>query len=199
MSQVSIVNQAFALLGQDAIISLDDDTNAAKVAKRMYEPVRDALLEMHNWKFATKWISLPRSPTQSLSEYANIFPIPSNVLRIIWVGSSGDLSSVIEYDIDSTGIITNSQTCVIEAVIQVTDTTKYSPLFEQAFAARLAADMAVAITASASLSGQMYQVFNAKFREAVQRDSIQGTSKKITSNWIQAGRGGRGKIIGGTV
>ena len=163
MSQVSIVNQALTLLGQGAIISLDDDSNAAKVAKQMYEPVRDAMFELHNWTFATEWKGLPKSTTVGVGPYKNIFPIPSNVLRIIWVGSAGDGESV------------------------------------QAFAARLAADMAVSITASQSLSSGMYQIFSTKLREAIQRDSLQGTSKQITSKWAHGGRGRRGNNLGATV
>ena len=199
MSQVSIVNQALALLGQDPIISLDDDSNAAKVSKQFYAPVRDAMFELHNWTFATEWKGLPKSTTVGVGPYKNIFPIPSNVLRIIWVGSAGDGESVVDYAIDANGILTNSDTCVVQAVISNKDTTTYSPLFVQAFAARLAADMAVAITASQSLSGSMYQVFSTKLAEAKQRDSLQGTSKQITSKWVHGGRGRRGTNIGGTV
>ena len=196
MSDVSIVNQALALLGEGTITSLDDDNDKAKLAKQMYAPVRDALIQAHNWSFAIKWYNLPKSAEVCDGPYKNIFPLPPEVDRVIWVGSAPQEQYVSQFAVECGGIVSNDSTCVAQTIIQITDPKKFPPLFVQAFATRLAAEMAIGIAASQSLMQSLYQAYEVKLREAVSRDTMQGTSKQITSKWLQRGRFSSGNTAG---
>jgi hypothetical protein len=185
-SEVSICNQALALLGANPIISLDDNTTEANLCKTLYPDVRDSVLEESNWSFATKWLNLPPLANPPVGEYANAFPLPSDVIRIIFVGE--DFSRPEQWQREGNNIRKDGNTCKCQIVHRENNPNAYSPLFVQALAARMAMEMAVALTNNASLMGTFAQMYEAKLDKAVNNDSAQGRARKITSNWLQQGR-----------
>ena len=189
MSIVSICNQALGLVGASTIISLDDNTTEAVLCKALYEPVRDAVLEAHNWTFALKWYDLPQLASPPLSEYANAYQLPGDVLRVVFVGTDYERPAEA-WRREGSSIVTDANTCKCQVVHRVVDTAKYTPLFTQALVARLAADMAMSLTKSRSIMEIHFQVYQAKVREAARIDGMQGTPKRIRSRWIQRGRAG---------
>lgn len=198
-SDVSIVNQALSQLGEQSITSLDDDTPTAKIAKLIYAPTRDSMIQSHNWTFATRWYDLPKMANPPLCSYTNVFPLPPEVDRVIFAGTSNDQNYPIEYAIDCAGVTTNSDTCVVQTIVQVTDPQAFSKLFTQALVARLAAEMCIAVTGSRTLYENLLNVANIKSREAVNRDQLQGTSKRIRSKWLLRTRHGGANVAGPTV
>jgi len=187
VSEVSICNQALTALGANTIISLDDDTTEAKLCKTHYAPLRDAVIEAHNWTFATTWVNLAKSADPELSEFANAFPIPADVVRVIFVGEDYDHPNVA-WQVQGNSVVTKDTTCKCQVIKIVTDPNKFSPLFVQALAARLSADMAVAITSSRSLFELHMQVYGVKIKEAASTDGMQGKARRIRSRWLERSR-----------
>ena len=151
-SKVSICNQALTLLGAATITSLDDDTREAKLCKIHYDNVRDSVLEAHDWSFAVRWYDLAPSADPPLSEFANAYPLPTEVIRVLFVGQNYKYPDF--YQVEGQNVVTDSSACRIQALISLDDPIQYSPLFIQAFAARLAAELAIPITNSRSLADQ---------------------------------------------
>jgi len=196
VSEVAICNYALASLGESPIISLDDDSVPASLCKSMYPIVRDAAIEAHNWTFATRWYKLPKATGESLGEFHNQFPLPAEVLRVVFAGV--DSTHGLEYEIEDQSVMANSSTCVIKAIVQVTDPFKFSSMFVHALSAFMASELAIPIVSSQSIQQQMYQVYGIKVAEATSRDQIQGTSKRITASWINSGRRSRTQGAGPT-
>lgn len=192
-SEVSICNQALSWLGGTHITSLDDDSTEASLCKATYASVRDAVLEARNWTFAIGRYDLPKAATGPTNGYANAFPIPSDVLRVLEVLDNND------WRMEGDGIVTNEGAVSIRAVVRVTDPNRFSALFVQALAARLAADLAIALTQSRELQKQHYQIFEAKMDEAAVNDGMQGKSRQVTSNWLRSARSGSSTLPGPTV
>ena len=190
-SDISIANQALGFLGAKPIISFDDESKEAALMKANYAPIRDAVLESHNWTFATKWLEVPAMADPPLSEFANAYPIPSEVLRIIFVGQNYSNPSN-NWRVEGGNIVTNDSSVKIQAVAVVEDPNKFSSLFVQALAQRLAGDLAIAITSSRTLSEHHLKLFQIKLKEAVSRDGLQGQPRRITSSWIRNARVGSG-------
>jgi hypothetical protein len=71
---------------------------------------------------------------------------------------------------------------------QVTDTAKFSPLFVQALAARIAADAAIPMTENRQLQVDMWGLYGDKLREAAARDGQQGTNDVITQQRLTSVR-----------
>ena len=203
MSEVSICNQALSLVGSlsnngnivEPLTSLDDNTKEAKLCKLNYEPVRDAVLSEHDWSFATRWEDLPASADPSPGEYPNEFPLPSDVLTVLFVGL--DYRHQENWQVENNAIRTDAQTCRCQVIYRVTDTSKFSALFTQALVARLAGELAIPITNSRTLMENLFQMYGEKVKLASSRDSQQGRSRRLRSKWLVGARyrdGYRGDI-----
>ena len=187
VSEVSICNQALLALGANPITSIDDDTVEAKLCKVNYDPIRDAVLERQNWTFAIAWLQLPAAVNPPLSEFANAFPLPADVVRVVFVGDGYNYPDPM-WQVQGNSIVTNATACKCQVVQIVDDPGKFSPLFVQAFVARLAAEMAIPLTNSRAMYETQMQVYNMKMKDAMSSDGLQGKARRIRSKWLNDSR-----------
>jgi len=194
-SPVEICNQALGWLGGDLIISLDDDTVEAKLCKANYESLRDAVLEEREWTFAVSRIQLNKLTSEPIYGFSGEFQIPTNVIRILQVSKGAvGLSAVTR---GGTGMGNESRTDWVRegqlvlsdeaalfarVLIKITDTTKFSPAFDQALAARVAMDLAIPLTNSARMQQDMARMYGEKIRIAASSDGMQGRSFNVRSD-----------------
>lgn len=88
-SETEIANMALSKLGgDDTIINLDENNQAARTIKAIFAPTRDAVLRGHPWNCALKRIGLPAVPEAPAWGFARAFQLPVDCLRLIEV--SGD-------------------------------------------------------------------------------------------------------------
>lgn len=135
-TDTDICNLALTHLGERANvnnISVPDSANAEQCA-RFYPIARDALLEMHAWRFATRRATLSEMSAE-LGAWAYAYALPADCLRILAVlpAGGGELDCV-DYESESTAaeaplILTNEPTPVLRYVATITDATKFTPLF----------------------------------------------------------------------
>jgi hypothetical protein len=189
-SDVGICNTALAWVGGSLIMSLGDDTNEARLCDAVYAGVRDAVLEAHDWTFAITRRNLPMSAASPDNGYANAFAIPSDILRITDVNDGQD------WRVEGDSIVTNEGSCKIRAVARITDPNRFSSLFVQALAARLAADLAIPLAQSRLLQQDNFTIYENKLAQAVANDGMQGKSRKITSSWLRGSRTGGANLAG---
>ena len=189
-SEVGICNQAMAWVGGALITSLGDGSTEARLCNAVYSDVRDAVLEAHDWTFAITRRNLPASATAPENGYATAFPIPSDILRITDVNDGAD------WRVEGDSIVTNEGSCKVRGIARITDPNRFSALFVQALAARLAADLAIPIAQSRALQQQHYQIYESKLAEAVASDGMQGKSRRITSSWLRGSRTGGTNLAG---
>lgn len=187
-TEVSICNQALGWLGEGFITSLDDDSKAAELCKLNYPELRNAVLEAANWTFASKRFELPKTDPPPPYGYANRYRLPSEVLRVIEVNKIDYYDPTRDWQKEGDSIVTNDNECRTRCIVQITDPTLFSPLFVQALAQRLAADLAVPITQSRALQGDHWQLYTAKMREAKALDGMQGKSKRARSRYLENAR-----------
>lgn len=171
-SEVDICNLALGYLGDAATLaSIDPPEGSAQAdhCARFYPVARDALLEMHDWGFATKRVALA-TLTNTSAQWAYCYAAPTDLVNTIAVIASdaqddnsvamayanpwGQVASpsqgtyspqefVLESLGDGTDVIyTNQPGALLRYVARVTDTTKFSPLFVRTLAASLASMLA---------------------------------------------------------
>ena len=186
MSEVSICNQALSLVGAKSITSLDDDVNEAKLCKLNYAPVRDAVLAEHDWTFATRWETLAASANPATGEFTNEFPLPSDVLAVLFVGQNH--AHPENWQVENNAIRTDATTCKCQVLYLVEDTSKFSAMFTQALVARLAAELAIPITNSRTLMENMFAMYDQKMKRATAKDGQQGRSRRLRSTWLTGAR-----------
>ena len=76
LTKIDLCSMALLKLGERPIQSLADDSVASQLARTLFDPVMDALIASHPWRFAMRTYEL--TETQD-----NDFIIPSDVLRVI--------------------------------------------------------------------------------------------------------------------
>ena len=166
-SAVDIANIALGHLGDEAAISSiapPDGSVQASHCARIYPMARDELLEMHNWRFATKRADLALlSTTEQPQEWAYTYAYPT-CIRVIAVRPADEATTTnpglifdeqefltkpqtfpftIEALQDGTQVIyTNVEYATVHYVAAITDTAKFSPLFVAALARLMAVYLA---------------------------------------------------------
>lgn len=153
-----------------ASLSPPEGSAQADHCARFYPIARDALLEMHAWGFATKRASLALLAETPPSPWRYAYAQPNdalNLLAILAPDAQDDYSTgLIQYgnrtsapemavanytpqtftnEIDSSGaavIYTNQVNAVLRYTGEVTDSTKFSPLFTEALCWLLASKLA---------------------------------------------------------
>jgi hypothetical protein len=150
-SVVDIVNIALSHLGEDATVSSIDPPEGSAEAERaamFYPQARDSLLEMHEWRFATKRVLLALTVSDTF-EWSFAYAPPSNMLRALAVlpetSSAEDDGEDYDQQLDANDaqiILTNCEDASLKYTARVTDATRFPPLFIEALSWLLAAHMA---------------------------------------------------------
>ncbi len=173
-SEVDICNLALAHLGDTATVaSINPPSGDAQSAHcaRFYPIARDALLEMHNWGFATTRVALALNSVNPSSTWQYCYAVPSDVINYLAVldPNATDEYSVgvqmsgaapqstptanlgiytpqpFEIETGASGdeiLYTNMQFAVLRYTHAITDTTKFSPLFVLTLSHHLASMLA---------------------------------------------------------
>lgn len=172
-SEVDICNLALSRVGDTAIvvaINPPDGSAQARHCSRFYPIARDSILEMHNWGFITRRVSLtPATVPVTTPEWLYAYSPPANYLSVLGVfdpqASDDVVFPIAQYhnaSCDSTGtsvitpknfvlesdnngnpiIYTNQENATAIVTFRVTDTSKFPPLFVEAFSWLLASYLA---------------------------------------------------------
>lgn len=197
VSETSICNQALTWLGQDPISSLDDRSTTAEWMRNNYPFLRDAVLEERTWTFATRRL---KSETAERDDFDTMFahPLDSNWLAVFRVYRNTTTRSP-DYWPTSDGwrregdyILARDEVVYMWGIKRVTDPSKFSSLFVQALAQRLAADAAIPLTENRALQADMWNLYQQKLAEAAARDGQQGTAEMTgRSTMVRTRAGGR--------
>lgn len=192
VSETSICNQALTWLGQRPISSIDESSTTAEWMRRNYPFLRDAVLSERMWTFATaRDMSISEDRDAWGSMY--VHPIPLNWLAVYRVflsvnqyGQGGTPDP--NWRLEDGGVLSSEGTVYLWGLKQVTDTGKFSSLFNQALAARVAADAAIPLTENRQLQREMWALYQAKLADAAARDGQQGSNEIIQSNSLLTAR-----------
>lgn len=150
-SEIDICNLALAHLGDDATVaSLDPPEGSAQAehCARFYPIARDTLLELHDWKFATRRKRLALLDAESWT-WQFAYSEPADALKLLAVlppGAASDAQTqTYEPESGDNGaalILTNTEDATLRYIAHVTDPTKFSPLFTTALSWHLASMLA---------------------------------------------------------
>lgn len=168
-SKVEIINLALTQIGSARIASITEDSEQAKKANAVYDLIRDEVMAAHPWNFAIERTSLAVLDSTPEFDYDYQFLLPSDCLRVLGTDAAKD-----DYKVCGQNILYNSDSIKIKYIKKITDTTKYSPGFNIALSARLAAELAYPIADSRTLSEEMFKLYIDKLKIAKSQDSQEG-------------------------
>jgi hypothetical protein len=192
-TQIEICNSALIKLGVEPIQSLFDSSKAARLCKASYDMVRDDLLASHYWNFAMKRAELVLTDVEyPVFKFNCMYDLPEDCLRV------HSLSSNVEFKIEGGKIVTDLENASALYISKETDTTKYSSIFSEAFALRLASNLAYALVQSVSLSEKMHALSDNRLRDARSFDGQEGTLDLLQEDeWLDSRIAGgfRGNVV----
>jgi hypothetical protein len=182
-SDVQICNSALTKLGhEDKIAAIGQDGVEGETCALMYPQIRDLLLASHPWNFAIGRSALSQNAVSPDFEFDNQFLLPGDYLRGLSL-----YNTECKWKIESGNLLTDSSTANLVYIKKVTNTGKYSALFVEALATRLAAEIGKTIGNSAAEVRQLFAEFKSKFSEAKTRDGQEGTAPVLTANSFYSG------------
>jgi len=192
-ARIDVCNFALALLGESEIVSLEDETDKARTMKTFYYIARDAVLESADWTFATRRFLPAKSETSPAWGWANAFPIPSDIIRVTMVDRNNNFSIIpqgdmvenpVDHQIEGNEILCNDNVIYCKGVRRMEDEGGYSPLFVEAFAAKLAYLAALPITSSRGTKKDMLDLHTGLIKDAKIRDGIQNTTRRMRNTHL---------------
>lgn len=195
-SNVEIANRALTKIGANRIISLEDNTKEGREVKSMFTILRDAELRKFNWRFAIKRASLAALVDAPAFGYARQFRLPADYIKALQIGDwfpGPDMTDYIgadttPYQIENGVILTDDAAPLsLRYVARIEDPTLFDPLFVEAFACKLAMELAEPITQSSTKRDQARGEYKDAIAEAVRANSIEAPPAKVADDtWIMA-------------
>jgi len=210
---VSVANLALGWLGSPPVIAIDgsDESAAGQLLFQQFERLRDSVTEDRDWTFATARLQLAADKDAPAFGYTSRFLVPGHVLRVITCALASPVGSIDAFAASMIGassadvaqvdwvkegpyILAGSAAAGqgglpipavnVKAIVKAPDPGIWSPCFEQALAARIAADLCIAITENRGLQADLWKLYQEKLRAAASNDGRQGRSQRRTSNTL---------------
>lgn len=169
MAKVDIANKALTYLGEETILTFNDDTDIARVINIHYDSCKRHLLTSHNWCFAMLRAPFVEIANHTDTKYQYAFQIPSNCLKII---ASQD--KCLRWKRFGDQVWTTANEFTAEYIHECPEDLFSAP-FEKALQYYISSQVAMAINGSSTVRDASYQMYMEAAREAIEaNDTEQG-------------------------
>lgn len=175
-SKVSICSNALLMLGAQTINSLTEGTDRALLAANLYDSTRDDVLRSHPWNCATKRVILAPEATAPAFGYGASFILPSDWLRTLEVGEFG---YELDYKTENGRILADTNALPLRYVFRNDQESTWDAMLVKAMELRMAAEMAYAITSSASMADLMFNKLQQHMKQARAVDGMDDPPQEL--------------------
>lgn len=177
-SVVDICNSALNQIGASNIISLTEDSKAARICNQRYDYVRDSVFRAHPWNCLTRRVILAPDSDAPAFGFNNAFTLPTDpyCLRVLNIRYFD-----ITFRVEGRKILCDEDTVELSYIGRVTDPAQYDMLLVESISSALAADIAYPLVGSTSLAAEMRSLYERKLSEARLVDATEGTPQTIGS------------------
>lgn len=176
MSKIEIINRALLKLGEPPISSLNDAA-FGKSYDMIYSDIKKLLLSAYPWRFATVIKQLPK--LQEKFGKRNMYRLPTDCLLLLRVIDAESNIALGGYEIAGQSIVLEEETIIAaEYVKNQDDDGSFSPLFREAMAAKIAAELAMRLKHSTNFK----QVFENEFYNLIMQAELNNEIAKCTEN-----------------
>lgn len=167
-SVVFICNLALTNLAKPDIEDINEDSSEARACKQYYEHVRDMLLQAAPWRFAAKTVSLAEVTNDKPGDWLHAYQRPTDCLKVRYIRPeysetpSTDTPPPGEYgypyELEGQKLYCDLSPALLRYTYRLTDPTKYSPTFIEAFGWHLAVRLAMPLTRDPKVRADAYNV-----------------------------------------
>jgi hypothetical protein len=188
---VSIANLAASKIGEDDQIRAPDaDTHLARSVRAVWDMVRRATLRDHPWNFAIRRDQLAAEALASVPyPWAYSYPLPATNVRLLEVLN---VQARSDYQLEGRSILTNvAGPLYIRFVSDVVEPALWDDAFVEAFACRLAFQVADRITGDRGRKADCWSSYRAALSEAKRVDARENPAiAHEATSWETARWGG---------
>ena len=161
LTKIDLCSMALLKLGEKSIQSLLDDTPSAQLSRTLFDPVIDALLASHPWRFACKRFDLTKNSDGD-------FLIPSDCLRIL----------KCDGDIIGNKITSNLDTISILAIVRVS-VENFPSYFVSLAATKLAMEFCIPLIGEQNVFRMLAALYETEIQSAKFIDSTTCVNQDI--------------------
>lgn len=172
---VSICSNALLMLGKDPIASLQEDSDRARYCANLYPPLRDTLLRKHFWNCAIKRVLLSPDAVAPAYGFTAQFPLPSDFLRLMEVGSTG--AFIKDFQLENRMILANATALPLRYVWRNDNEDDWDVGLVETATAMMAALLAYPVCQSTSLRDSLLDTATKTLRESQAIDGQENPSE----------------------
>lgn len=197
-SIVSICNLALSNIGAQNISSLSEATTEARACSQFYDHVRDMLLQAYPWRWAGKTLWLAEVANDKPGAWGHAYQRPTDCLKVRYVrpvysDDPVDLEAVkidgfgVMHEVEGQSIYSDVSPALLHYTYQVTDPTKFPPMFVEALAWHISVRLAMPLTRDPAIRREAFQIANGMQATAQMQDAneVRETSD-ISSDLVEA-------------
>ena len=176
-SKLTIWNKSLRKIGEARITSLTEDSVNARLLQDTYEEDKNAVLEMHSWKFARKEYECGLNGGITPTAWDHSYELPNDFIKIIYFNNTEAFDrQAIGFDVLGDTLLTNEDTAKIVYTSSTTLEGLFSPLFVEALTTYMAMNNSYNRTKSQPLMDRLSQAFERQLARAKVADSAMDTT-----------------------
>lgn len=134
----------------------------------LYDSMRDSVLRMHRWNFATRRTALVKLTKAPAWGFAAAYQLPEDFIRLVRLENQSQ-----DFRIEGDQLLTDAGNGNCLYIFRQTEVDKYDPLFVRTLAARLAAESAKELTGDSGITNLMEREYAMMVEEARYVDSLE--------------------------
>lgn len=185
-NETSIANAGLVLLGERRIDSLNDESKTAKLIAEVFGELRDQLLRVLPWNFATRRATLALSAEKPAFGFGHYYQLPQDCLRLLEV----DNPVVQEYRVEGRRVATNiSPPLNITYTARVEDPLQMDVLYRDTLSAYIAFTLAEAVTGDSEKASQVLAIFEDRMGIAKTTSAQESRPRRIGYSDHEQARG----------
>lgn len=187
-SPVEICNMGLGRIGEDTILSFDDDNKTSDFCRDNWESIRDSVLRDFAPPCAVKRLKLVRSVDAPSWGYDYQYVLPSDYLRLL---EPSEEDGTVKFEIEGGRLLCDlAGPLGIKYVFRQINTGAYDASLVEALVIRVSAEAAWGLKNLKSLAESMWALYREKSQEAKSKQSQERSDTKSNEDedydWIMA-------------
>ncbi|WP_374414287.1 hypothetical protein [Novosphingobium colocasiae] len=188
-SSTNVANLALMFIGTETrLLSIDDEKDAARTLKSVWDIERQAVIRANSWNFATQRAALPALSAPPPKPFTHAFQLPALALRLIDVFDASGETPSSDYSLEGRTVLTRrAGPLYVRCLMDVPEIAAWDPLAAVHFAGKLA------LTCGKRIAGSAFDkdLAMARYREATgdarTTDALENPPiEQEESAWVEA-------------
>ena len=158
-TDVSLVNRGLIRLGLQPIAGFAEESDKANTSETMYPGIRDSIIAMHPWRFATGKGTLNRLVATPVNEWKYAYQLPTNLIAgpySVFNSSKTGALPLTSFEIFEDKVYTDEEKIVVDYRFRPSE-SKFPPLFQELVVYAFAAAVGVILTDNKKLAALYHQ------------------------------------------